>query len=115
MLLAMSSHSSPFSSLKSQTPCWSRNRGCGAKIRDQGLPAIWNWAGFELRLEGVVAMEMIVTEEGKAIELRVVESAGQILDEAALEAARTWRFEPALKQGVKVRVRWQVRQRFQIK
>jgi TonB family protein len=72
-------------------------------------------SALKLKLEGVVALDMVVTEDGTPTEIRVVESAGQILDEAALEAARTWRFEPALKDGVKVRVRWQVRQRFQIK
>ena len=72
-------------------------------------------AALKLRMEGVVAVEMLVMEDGTVSELRIVESAGQILDQATLEAARAWRFEPAVKQGVKVRVRWLVKQRFQIR
>jgi serine/threonine-protein kinase len=83
--------------------------------RIAGETAAYPKAALKLKLEGVVALEMIVTEEGLPSGLRIVESAGQVLDEAALEAARSWRFEPARQQGVKVRVRWQVRQRFEIK
>ena len=42
----------------------------------------------------------------------MAESAGPILDEAVLKAVRTWRFEPARKDGVRVKVRWQVRQTY---
>jgi serine/threonine-protein kinase len=65
-------------------------------------------------MQGLVVVEMIVTEKGEPTDLRVVESAGEILDQAVLDAVKTWRFEPAQKQGLKVRVRWPVRQRFQI-
>ena len=57
---------------------------------------------------------MIVDETGVPTDLRVVESAGPILDEAVLKAVRTWRFEPARKDGVRVKVRWQVRQTYEI-
>jgi hypothetical protein len=35
-------------------------------------------------------------------------------DPLVRRAVTQWRFEPARKQGVKVRVHWQVRQRFQV-
>jgi TonB family protein len=54
-----------------------------------------------------------VTESGLPIDLQVTESAGEIFDQAVLAAVRNWRFEPARKRGVKVRVRWPVRQRFE--
>jgi len=55
---------------------------------------------------------MIVTETGEPIDLRIVESAGEVLDQAVLSALGRWRFEPASKDGVKVRVRWQARHSF---
>jgi eukaryotic-like serine/threonine-protein kinase len=66
------------------------------------------------RMQGLVVVEMIVTETGEPIDLRIVESAGEILDRAVLDAVKTWRFEPARKEGLKVRVLWPVRQRFEI-
>jgi TonB family protein len=78
-----------------------------------GDPASYPEAARRARLLGTVAVEMIVDERGEPRDLRVVESAGEVLDEAVLKAVRTWRFEPAQKDGVKVRVRWQARQRFQ--
>ncbi|HLA79054.1 MAG TPA: TonB family protein [Vicinamibacteria bacterium] len=61
---------------------------------------------------GTVAIEMIVTEKGEPTEIKVVESAGEALDQAVLEAVRTWRYEPAQKQGIKVKVRLQSRHTF---
>jgi len=61
---------------------------------------------------GTVTVEMLVNEKGEPSELKVVESAGDILDKAVLEAVGTWRFEPAQKQGVKVKVRVQARHTF---
>ena len=61
-----------------------------------------------------MTVSMIVTEEGEPIDITIVESAGDILDDAVVRAIEEWRFEPATKDGVKVRVRWVVRQTFKI-
>jgi len=65
------------------------------------------------RLEGAVTVDMIVSERGEPTDVRVVESAGEILDAAVVDAVRRWRYTPAEKDGVKVRVHWTVRQQFQ--
>jgi protein TonB len=65
-----------------------------------------------LRLEGSVLIEMVVTENGQAEGIRVLESAGAVLDEAVMEAVRQWRFDPASKAGRPVRTRWQYRHTF---
>src|SRR5258708_3615803 len=65
-----------------------------------------------LKLGGTVAIEMTVTEEGEAAELRVVEAAGEVLDDAVLAVVRNWRDAPAQKNGVKVRTRVRVEQTF---
>jgi protein TonB len=57
---------------------------------------------------------MIVTEEGLPTELEVIESAGQLLDEAVLNAVQKWKFEPGKKDGVPVKVRHVIRQSFRI-
>ena len=63
-------------------------------------------------LYGTVTIALIVDETGTPTDLRVVESAGPILDETVLKAVRNWRFEPARKDGVRVKMRWQVRQTY---
>ena len=52
-----------------------------------------------------VTLSWVVDEEGKVTDLRVLESGGQQLDEALTEAHRRWRYEPAVKNGAKVRVK----------
>jgi periplasmic protein TonB len=64
------------------------------------------------RQEGTVTVSMIVTETGEPVDIRILASAGRVLDDAALQAVRTWRFEPARKDGVRVRVRWVASHRF---
>jgi serine/threonine-protein kinase len=66
-----------------------------------------------LKIYGAVAVSLVVDAQGQPSELKVVESAGQILDDAVMKAVVGWRFQPAMKDGVKVSVRWLVRQRFQ--
>jgi TonB family protein len=66
-----------------------------------------------LKLYGVVGISLVVDAQGLPSDLKVVESAGQILDDVVLKAVSSWRFQPAVKDGVKVSVRWLVRQRFQ--
>jgi serine/threonine-protein kinase len=65
------------------------------------------------KVYGTVAVSMIINAHGEPTELGIAESAGDVLDEAVVAAVRTWRFTPATKDGVKVSVRWLVRQRFQ--
>jgi TonB family protein len=54
-----------------------------------------------------------VSDEGEVVEPKVVESGGsKILDEAVLAAVRSWRYTPAAKRGVKVKVRITQKQTF---
>ena len=57
---------------------------------------------------------MIVTPEGRAQDIYVMRSAGMGLDERALEAVRTWRFEPARKDGQPVAVQISVEVSFRL-
>jgi TonB family protein len=69
-------------------------------------------AARRLKLAGSVLIEMVVTEKGLPERIRILESAGAVLDETVIEAVGRWRFEPASKAGVRVRTRWQYRHTF---
>jgi len=56
------------------------------------------------RAPGSVVVEFVVDESGLVVSPRIVESAGAALDKACLEAVGRWRYEPAVTQGVRVKV-----------
>jgi periplasmic protein TonB len=59
-----------------------------------------------LRVEGIVEVAVLVDENGGVVEARVSRGINQNvgLNEAALSAARTARFKPATREGVRVKV-----------
>ena len=59
-----------------------------------------------LRVEGVVVVSVLVDENGRVQDVRMVEPVKQKagLNEAALAAARNARYKPATKEGVRVRM-----------
>jgi TonB family protein len=64
---------------------------------------------------GKVTLEFVVDEHGRPQELKVVESAGEVLNTAVLEAVKGWEFTPARKNGLPVKVKWQWTQEFRDK
>lgn len=57
-----------------------------------------------LGIEGVVRVRVLVGERGRPLEVVVGRSSGDpSLDEAALDAVRKWRFEPAKRDGTPIR------------
>jgi serine/threonine-protein kinase len=65
-----------------------------------------------LGLQGSVIVDILVDENGQVKDPHVIESAGILLDRAVLSAISHWRYEPARKNGVKVKVRMQVKTTF---
>ena len=51
------------------------------------------------KYQGTVLLRVVIGVDGKTHEISVVRSLGMGLDEKAVEAARLWRFEPAMKDG----------------
>ena len=47
----------------------------------------------------IILASLVVDEQGKPQDIRIVRGAGFGLDESAIRALQTWRFEPALKEG----------------
>jgi len=62
-----------------------------------------------LRLPASVLLEFTVTEDGRVGDPAVLESGGSVLDELCLKAVLAWRYEPAVRGGVKVPVRQKAR------
>ncbi len=50
-------------------------------------------------ISGIVKLKFTVDIEGHAKDIEVVQSVGYGLDENAVKAVRTWKFEPATKDG----------------
>jgi periplasmic protein TonB len=80
--------------------------------RISGGPATYPERALARREFGTVAVRLVVNEDGTTSDLEVTESAGEVLDEAVLRAIRSWRFEPATKDGVNVKVRMLVTQTY---
>jgi TonB family protein len=80
-------------------------------IRCPGVP--FPEAAKRARLQGAVELSFLIDENGDVGDLQVVESAGQVFDDAVVETVKSWRYEPATKHGVRVKMRWVQRFRFQ--
>jgi serine/threonine-protein kinase len=59
-----------------------------------------------------VLVRLVVSASGEPTDVVVVESAGKAVDDVVVAAVRGWRFEPAVKGGVRVRVETSFRQTF---
>lgn len=64
-------------------------------------------------LEGSLALEGIIDEEGRPIDWRITEPLPGY-DQPALEAVRQWRFRPAMLDGRPVSVRYRIVYRFEV-
>jgi protein TonB len=63
------------------------------------------------RIEGVVVLDAVIDTTGRVIDVRVTRSV-QMLDQAAVEAVRQWRFTPTLLNGEPVSILLTVTVRF---
>jgi protein TonB len=71
-------------------------------------------AARRARLEGLVVLEAIIAASGDIEEIRVIRSASALLDSAAEEAVRRWKYRPATLNGRAVRVLLTVTVSFQL-
>jgi len=66
----------------------------------------------QAKYKGTVVLSMIVTTEGKPKDIKVTKSLGPGLDKKAIEAVKTWKFDPATKDGKPVMVQIMVEVNF---
>ena len=77
-----------------------------------GEPAPYPSEAKRRKIAGTVVVEFTVTERGDPDDLRIVRSGGAVLDAGMTAAVQTWRYAPAERNGVKVRVRIRAEQQF---
>lgn len=65
----------------------------------------------EAGITGAVIVQVLISENGDVVQARVIKGIKSPfkLDEAVLEAVKKWKFSPAEKDGVKVKVWWTFR------
>jgi len=66
------------------------------------------------KYQGVVVLWLVIGPDGRPHEIRVARPLGMGLDEKAIEAVRTWRFDPARKDGQPVAVQMNVEVSFRL-
>ena len=72
--------------------------------RPEVLTGIGGFGGLFEVPQGYRHPVLVVGTDGRPSNIRVLSSLGMGLDEKAIEAVRTWKFEPAMKDGHPVRV-----------
>jgi TonB family protein len=66
----------------------------------------------EKKIEGDVSLEVTVGTDGKAHDIKITKTLFPSLDNKAVEVVKTWRFEPAMKDGKPVEKRTPIRVAF---
>jgi len=66
------------------------------------------------KINGTVVVAMIVTQEGRVRDVKITKGLDKGLDKQALAAVRTWKFDPATKDGKPVAVHLNVEVSFRL-
>jgi TonB family protein len=69
----------------------------------------------EAKFQGTCVLSLIVGADGNPRDIKVLKSLGKGLDEKAIDAVKTWKFEPATKDGVPVAVQIAIEVDFRLK
>ncbi len=83
--------------------CMEGDTGCTVPPRVLYAPnPDYSKAGRKGKIEGVVALQIIVTTAGEAEDITVTKKLGYGLDEEAVKAVKKWKFKPASRDGIPV-------------
>jgi TonB family protein len=77
-------------------------------------PPLYTERAFDRGIEGRVVLKVIIRRDGSVIPVRVQESLDRDLDDAAMQAIRTWQFDPAKVQGEPINVLTDIEFQFSI-
>lgn len=67
------------------------------------------------RVQGIVILEAIITKDGTVENVRVLRGVHPILDQAAIDSVKQWRYKPATLNGTRVKVYSTVTVKFTLK
>jgi periplasmic protein TonB len=84
-----------------------------APNRIAATPPVYPPFAITARIEGEVVLEALIDEQGRVTGVRVLKSV-PLLDAAAVDAVRTWRYTPTLLNGVPVSVLMTVKVTFSL-
>lgn len=79
--------------------------GVSAPVLIYKVEPLYSDEARKAKIQGTVILSVIVGDDGFVREAEIVVSVGYGLDEAAMDAVRTWRFKPGEKDGAPVSVR----------
>ncbi len=68
----------------------------------------------QAKYQGTVLLSVVVGQDGRPRDIRMLRSLGMGLDEKAIEAVSEWRFEPSLKDGRPVAVQVNIEVSFRL-
>ncbi len=97
-----------------QPPLLSRSGTIGPKLIYNPQPEYPNRARKK-GIEGKVVVTLLVGDDGIPTEAKIAQSLDPDLDEKALEAVRSWKFQPAMKNGHPVAVHVNVEVNFKLR
>lgn len=83
-------------------------------VKVHHVPPVYPRIALESKIEGVVILEAVIDADGSVRDVRVLRSA-PLLDQAAIDAVRKWRFTLTLLNGVPVPIIMTVTVRFSLK
>ncbi len=71
-------------------------------VRTKSVKPVYPPEAVQARQEGIVILEIVISETGKVIDAKVLRRVSDSLDEAARAAVLQWEFQPVLENGTAV-------------
>lgn len=93
----------------------SEDAGVTAPVLVQKVEPKYTQEARDAKIQGSVKLQVEVSREGLPEKIAVKESLEPGLDQNAMDALKTWRFTPAIKDGQPVRVKALVEINFRLK
>lgn len=88
--------------------------GVTPPVKISGAAPVYTELARKAQVEGPVILESIIDEQGDVTDVRVLQGLPMGLDQAAVEAVRTWKFQPATFEGKLVKVYFSLTVNFQV-
>jgi len=79
-----------------------------------GAPPVYTEVARKARVQGVVIIEAIIDEQGNVTNTNILKGLPMGLDQAAVEAVKTWKFKPAMLEGKPVKVYYTLTVNFKV-